>query len=204
MGLLDEAVLEIASNRNMRFTWYAVIVVFGVSAILAVVFYRNIASSLLGQYFINETQQIKQLANYVNVTGPLYVVLPVIIFAKNSLTDLIAYGLLVTLVAPIGVIIFNGGFLGFVTAITLPYHGNVLVEFYLLAPHGVIEIPAFSLTVASISLLRKGVDYMYFKGFSLFLVSLVMLLVAAVFESTVTIGAGALVGLITSHAMGVT
>ncbi len=202
MGLLDEAVSEIASNRGLRLTWYAVILIFGVMAVLTVVFYNSLTSSYLGQSLLNETQHLRQIASYVNVTPYLYPLLPVIIFAKNSLTDLLAYVFLVTVIIPIGIIAFNGGLVGFVTVFALPQHGNALVEFYLLAPHGVIEIPAFSLTVASISLLRRGVGDMYVKGFALLLMSLLMLVIAAIFESSVTILAGSIISALTVHTAG--
>ncbi|ESQ23334.1 MAG: hypothetical protein MGAcid_01040 [uncultured Acidilobus sp. MG] len=48
MGLLDDAVLEIASNRSLRLAWYLLIVVFGVSAVLVAVFYNSLQSSVLG------------------------------------------------------------------------------------------------------------------------------------------------------------
>ena len=199
MGLLDEAVTEIASNRGLRITWYAVIVLFGVMAVLVVAFYNNLMSGYVGQYLLNETQQLKQLAGYVNVTPYLYALLPLLIFVKNSITDLLAYVFLITFIVPIGIIAFNGGLVGFVTAFTMPQHSNALVEFYLLAPHGVIEIPAFSLTVASMALIRKGVGNMYVRGFELFLMSLLMLAVAAIFESSVTIAVGSLVYILTAH-----
>jgi hypothetical protein len=48
LGLLDDAVLEIASNRSLRLAWYLLIVVFGVSAVLVAVFYNSLQSSVLG------------------------------------------------------------------------------------------------------------------------------------------------------------
>ncbi|MGC9072114.1 MAG: stage II sporulation protein M [Acidilobus sp.] len=200
MGLLDDAIDEIAINRRLRLTWYLLIVVFGLSAAFVVAFYKDIMSTALGQYFVNQTQQIRQIASYVNVSTGTYAFLPAIIFAKNSLTDVLVYALLVTLVFPIIVLIFNGGLVGFVSVLTLPEHGNSLVIFYLLAPHGVIEIPAFALTAASMSLLRKGVGSMYSKGFGLLALSVFMLIVAAIVESTLTPAAGALVGLLTNTA----
>ena len=200
LGLLDDAIDEIASDRGLRITWYVMIVVFGLSALLVAMFYNAIISSFTGQLLLNQTQQIRQIAAYVKMTGWTYAALPIIIFLKNSLTDLLVYSLLVTLVIPVAVLIFNGGLVGFVTELTLPVHGNPLVIFYLLAPHGVIEIPAFTLTAASLSLIRRGVGSMYSKGFALLVLSISMLVIAAIVESTLTLGSGALVNILTGAA----
>jgi len=72
LGLLDDAVLEIASNRSLRLVWYLLIVVFGVSAVLVAVFYNSLQSSVLGSYMANETQQIKEVAGYFSNSSSLY------------------------------------------------------------------------------------------------------------------------------------
>jgi stage II sporulation protein M len=202
LGLLDDAVLEIASNRSLRLVWYLLIVVFGVSAVLVAVFYNSLQSSVLGSYMANETQQIKEVAGYFSNSSSLYALLPVIIYANNSLKDVIMYALLIVLVFPPLVLIINGGLVGYVSMLTLPIHGNSLVVFYYLVPHGVIEIPAFSLTAASIVLIRRGVGAMYYRAFPLLVLSLTLLIVAAIVESTVTPGAAYLVRLLTNQSAG--
>jgi stage II sporulation protein M len=201
MGFLDDAVDEIAQDSLYRRAWYAFIVLFGVVAMLVATFYNKIVSGYLGQYLLNETQSIRSIASFANTSGPyFYAALPGIIFAKNSLTDIIDYALLITIVFPFFVIVLNGGLVGFVSVYTLPLHGNALAIFYFLAPHGVIEIPAFSLVASSMVLFfKRGIGRTYALAFSLLVLSVLLLVVAAIMESSVTLVVGSLVQALTNR-----
>lgn len=204
MGLLDDALDELAGDDTYRRAWYLFIAVFGLVAVLVATFYREIISSYLGQYLLNQTQSIRSIVSFVNTSSPyFYAALPGIIFAKNSLTDIMDFVLMITIVFPIFVIILNGGLVGFVSVYTLPIHGNSLVIFYFLAPHGVIEIPAFSLVASSMILIfRRGLSKAYSIAFSLLALSVLMLVVAALTESSITILAGSFVQALTNATAG--
>ncbi|ADL18561.1 hypothetical protein ASAC_0153 [Acidilobus saccharovorans 345-15] len=204
MGLLDDALDELAGDSTYRRAWYLFIIAFGVVAILVATFYKEIVSSYVGQYLLNQTQSIRSIVSFVNTSSPyFYAALPGIIFAKNSLTDIMDFVLMITMVFPIFVVVLNGGLVGFVSVYTLPIHGSSLAIFYFLAPHGVIEIPAFSLVASSMVLIfKRGLSKAYSVAFSMLVLSVLLLVVAALMESSVTILTGSFVQALTNATVG--
>ena len=198
MGLLDEAVDEIAGDPELRRAWYLMIILFGALAVAVSAAYGYITKTYAGQVLLNELQQLKEVVEYTNSSNVPFVTLFAVIFANNSLKDVLDYALLVTLVFPFLFLALNGALVGFVAQYALPLHGTAVAIFYYLVPHGVIEIPAFSLVAASFVLIRRGVGVMYEKAFALLALSVLMLLVAAAVESGIT----PLVGSLVSHLAG--
>lgn len=199
MGLVEDAIDEVASNKYIRYVWYLLILGLGITAIAVSALYNYIVSSPLGSYLLNELGSLRNTVGFVNTTAYSYALLPEVIYLNNSRVDLINFVLLLTMVIPVVIIdVLNGGLVGFVSMYRLPALKNALVVFYLLSPHGVVEIPAFALVASSIVTIKYGVRRMYYIAFALLLMSLLMLFVAALVESTITPLAGGLVQSLTN------
>ncbi len=190
MSLLDEVIDYIVSSRELRLAWYLLVAAMGAIAVATAAAYPEIARTALGRMLLNAINEIRQEFGTVNVDSYYALAL---IFSHNAAVDVVDYSLLALLVTPAIYAVINGLLVGLVVVYMLPVHGSALVEFYLLAPHGVIEVPAFALVGASVALIRKGLGQVYYVGLKLLVLSLILLAIAATIESSITPLAGYLV-----------
>jgi stage II sporulation protein M len=143
------------------------------------------------------TASLEQWVQFYVPYSPLTILF---LFAKNALTAGISFFLAPILVIPPGVLLLNGYVLGFYGS-AIAEQQSLLLAFEALAPHGIFEIPALIFAAAGglrfgIALYRKiarsikNIDYSirseFMGALQLFLISLALLLVAAVMETYVT------------------
>lgn len=128
--------------------------------------------------------------------GPNPLLLFIVIFVNNALVTIITWLLSITIIVPVLVVAINGLLIGFFIPLLFDLRiGDVsyLYLFLTVAPHGVIEIPAITLAASVFTL----VFFRGFKGFlsalpGVLLLAIIMILVAAVVESTVSLLLGLL------------
>ncbi len=184
MGIIDDAIDLLINEKSLRRTWITLIALFGIVGIVIIISYNAIMQSFIGQYLQSQESGIRQIAQSFGI-GNNYYLLPFIIFGNNVKTAIITWISSITIVIPILIVAVNGGLVGFV----LPgaYPNPPLVLFYLLVPHGVIEIPSVTL-VASVFILMisKGPTKMYKDSIGILVISAIMLAVAAFIESFLT------------------
>jgi stage II sporulation protein M len=150
---------------------------------------------------LSENPLIKNLIQYAQIYKPYEPLTVLFILAKNSLTAALAFFFApLLLLAPAGILLLNGFILGMVgSAVTTQISLIVAVE--ALAPHGIFEIPALIFACAAgmrfgMASLRKLISLFEQRQYSLsvefkaawglFILSLVLLLVAAIMETYVT------------------
>ncbi|MCE4607719.1 MAG: stage II sporulation protein M [Caldisphaeraceae archaeon] len=142
--------------------------------------------SFVGQYLQSQSSQIKEIAKSY---GKNPFLLPFIIFGNNLKTVVLTWAFSITIIVPILIVGFNGGLVGFILPLALKINPSypTIVLFYLLVPHGSIEIPAITLVASSfILMVKKGPAGMYKRSLGLLFLSIILLAVAAVIESFIT------------------
>lgn len=179
------------SGRNVNYTYVVV------SALLL------IFGMVLGAFVpktetpLSESPLFEVLSPYVELYKPYEFSTVLFLFAKNSLTVGMAFFISpLLLVFPTLILLLNGFMTGFVLS-ALPLDLAIKA----LAPHGVFELPALVLASAGgirfgAAVIRKvvrklrGGDYdvssEFKKGLKLFMLSLVLLFVAAIVETYIT------------------
>ncbi|MCX8182194.1 MAG: stage II sporulation protein M [Candidatus Methanomethyliaceae archaeon] len=146
---------------------------------------------------LSETPFFEILSPYVELYKPYEFSTVIFLFAKNSLTVGLAFFLSpLLLIFPATILLLNGFMTGFVASV-LP----IDLALRALAPHGIFELPALVIAAAGglcfgTGVIRKilrrirGKEYEvaqdFKRGFKLFLISLVLLFVAAIIETYVT------------------
>ncbi|MDH5810736.1 MAG: stage II sporulation protein M [Candidatus Methanomethylicaceae archaeon] len=146
---------------------------------------------------LSESPLFEILSPYVEMYKPYEFATVMFLFAKNSLTVGLAFFLSpLLLIFPIMILVLNGFMTGFIAS-ALP----IDLALRALAPHGIFELPALVLAAAGglcfgAGVIRKivrrirGKEYEVSKDFKiglrLFVISLVLLFVAAIIETYVT------------------
>lgn len=184
LSLIDEAIDLLINEKSLRKTWILLIAIFGIAGIAIVISYNAIMQSFIGQYLQSQESSIRQIAQSFGIGNNEYL-LYFIIFGNNAKTALITWISSITIVIPILIVLFNGGLVGFV----LPSANSnpPLVLFYLLVPHGVIEIPSVTLVASTfVLLISKGPVKMYRYSLGILIISIIMLAVAAFIETFIT------------------
>jgi len=146
---------------------------------------------------ISQSPLFEILSPYIELYKPYQISTVVMLFAKNSITIGLAFFLSpLLLIFPIAILVLNGFLTGFlISALPLDLAARALV------PHGIFELPALVLATAGgmcfgVGVIRKivikmrGKEYEVSKdfrrGLKLFIISLVLLFVAAIMETYVT------------------
>ena len=185
---------EYVYSRGFLRDWIlstAIIVVVMVAVSAA---YPAIAESSVGDAIRRQLEQLVEKAG----GGPLNPLsLMALIILNNVRVALIMALSSPTLVLPVMIEAFQGAAVGYMISAVL--HGDYLAPsvgvqltplliHYGLVPHGVVEIPAISLVVAPlIGVGRHGLKKAVVYSLSLLPLTIAMLIVAGVVESTVTI-----------------
>ncbi|MDP8002706.1 MAG: stage II sporulation protein M [Caldisphaera sp.] len=188
MDILGDAIDTLIEEKNLRKTWILMIIIFGIAGVAIVLSYNYIMNSFIGQYLQSQSSQIKQIAQNFEGGNSIYL-LPFVIFGNNIKTAIITWLSSLTIIIPILIVAFNGGLVGFVLPLALQTQPTEpsLVMFYLLVPHGAIEIPSVTLVASTfILMVNKGPLKMYKSSFGLLILSIILLAVAAVIESFLT------------------
>lgn len=146
---------------------------------------------------ISQSPLFEILSPYIGLYKPYQISTVLMLFAKNSITIGLAFFLSpLLLIFPIAILVLNGFLTGFlISALPLDLAARALV------PHGIFELPALVLATAGgmcfgVGVIRKivikmrGKEYEVSKdfrrGLKLFIISLVLLFVAAIMETYVT------------------
>ena len=192
MGVIDDAIDLLINEKSLRRTWIILIALFGIVGIIIIFSYNTIMQSFIGQYLQSQESGIRQIAQSFEI-GNNYYLLPFVIFGNNIKTALITWISSITIIIPILIVAVNGGLVGFV--LPAAYSHPPLVLFYLLVPHGVIEIPSVTLVASVfILLISKGPAKMYRDSIGILIMSAIMLAVAAIIESFLTATIAQIIG----------
>ncbi len=110
------------------------------------------------------------------------------IVVNNSIVIIVTLLFSFTIIVPFLVIAVNGVVVGFLSAYVANMGYKYLTIFAYIAPHGVIEVPAVALAASSfIVVFTRGLGKLPENAVSIFIIALIMILVAALVESTVTL-----------------
>lgn len=178
-------------DRSFILTWASLIALFYIAMLAGSALYhtsplgvREQVISLVREYYESRVPE-----GYLN---PL--VFFTVILINNSVVVVIATLLSITLLAPLLIMIVNGLIVGFIISLSAEIGGvaggglSYLSIYLFIAPHGVIEIPAIALASSAFSIaFRRGLKTFLSSLPSILLLSLSMIFVAALVESTVTI-----------------
>jgi stage II sporulation protein M len=150
---------------------------------------------------LSEDPLFKDIIQYTQFYNPYEPMTVLFLLAKNSIASALAFLFApILLLAPVGVLLLNGFLLGLVGS-SLAAQASPIVAVAAFTPHGVFEIPALILACAAglrfgIASFRKLISFFEHKQYSLsaqfmeawelFLLSLGLLLVAAIMETYVT------------------
>ena len=150
---------------------------------------------------LSENPLLKNLMQYAPSFKPYEPFTVLFLLAKNSLAAAMAFFFApLLLLAPAGVLLLNGFMLGMV-GLGVANQISLIVAVGALAPHGIIEIPALIFACAAgmrfgIASFRKLISLFEHKQYSLFaefrgawelfVISIMLLLVAAILETYVT------------------
>lgn len=201
-GLLSRAERFLLEKGLAKY-WILGLLLFVAPMVLTALFYDYVEDSPIGGFLEEALGGLQERAKSVEGLGNLAVRIAAtfaLILANNLVVALIMALSSVTIVLPVAVIAFNGLLNGYVVgavlrgSLTLPEGGlaardvSPIDVFAALAPHGVIEIPALALLVAPL----MAVNSLSYKeavktSISLVPVVAVLLAVAALIESTITL-----------------
>ncbi len=172
---------------NHRFfrMWIIVVLLFSATGIIATIAYSSLLNSLFSEQLLDK---------FEDMAGDSFnpFLLSMKIFINNTLVTLVSALLSVTVILPLFIIAINGIAVGFISSYAIYNTDNTLFQspymiFYSLITHGSIEVPALSLVAAAVLFAGRSVNAIIKNVISVIPVSIVMLLVAAVVESTLTI-----------------
>ncbi|MEB3859688.1 MAG: stage II sporulation protein M [Desulfurococcales archaeon] len=199
------------SSRSARFLlgpgiakyWVASLLVFAVPMIASSILYEEIAGSPLGEAVSEALSDLERRASWLqDIENPAARAAAVfaLILANNVIVAVIMAASSVTLLIPVGVLAFNGvmvgyvmgaflrGLTGTVEAQAAAVEPSTIDLFVALTPHGIIEIPALALIAAPLLAAGKiGYVEAVKTSISLLPVTLALLAVAALVESTITV-----------------
>ncbi len=165
--------------------WIAVILLFNVTSIVTAVLYDNIRDSLFSQELLNKFEDIAG-----GSFNPFLMSLQ--IFVNNIFVTLVSALLSITLILPLFIIAINGAAVGFISSYALYGVENTIFStpyliFYSLITHGSIEVPALSIIATTALLAGRNLNTIIRSVASVLPIPVVMLLIAAIIESTLTI-----------------
>jgi stage II sporulation protein M len=178
-------------DRSFILTWASLIALFYIAMLAGSALYHTSPLGVREQVvsFVREYYESRVPEGYLN---PL--VFFTVILINNSVVVVIATLLSITLLAPLLIMIANGLIVGFIISLSAEIGGvaggglSYLSIYLSIAPHGVIEIPAIALASSAFSIaFRRGLKTFLSSLPSILLLSLSMIFVAALVESTVTI-----------------
>jgi len=183
----------------------AVLVLLGASMVAAVVGYDWIRSQVVGQMVEESIEQVTSLADQ-----PWYM-FPILIFENNARLAIVTALLSPVFIIPLFIIAFNGMVVGYVVVeaiiagfgvkgLLTGVEGPGRIIFAFLAPHGSIEIPALAVAASTMFYLvdkARGVPVSFLRVLARNLaLSILILAVAAIVETTITVAYGIIVAFI--------
>ena len=181
---ISKAKLMLYDYKFLRM-WIIVILLFSATGIIATITYSILRNSLFSEQLLDK---FKDMAS--DSFNPF--LLSMKIFINNTLVTLVSALLSITIILPLFIIAINGIAVGFISSYAMYNTENTIFHspymvFYSLITHGSIEVPALSLVAATVLFAGRNINAIVKNVTSIIPVSIVMLLVAAVVESTLTI-----------------
>lgn len=148
------SLLDIVLDRTFVRIWISLVILFGLSSSL---------SSLAYFSFREEARELlqKTIAERAELLAPGELAFPVIL-ANNFLVALFSSLLSATIIVPVFVISFNGALVGSLVSAVLERGPTELTYtiYFLLAPHGALEVPALALASSAAAALLGGRSYL--------------------------------------------
>ncbi|MCS7106765.1 MAG: stage II sporulation protein M [Acidilobaceae archaeon] len=173
--------LDILLDRTFAYTWIGFTLLFGLSATLSSALYFSYDEQVKGLVEELIAERMEQLEGLPLPDELLFAV----IFSNNAVIALVSSLLSFSLIVPLLIIMFNGAVVGFlISAVSAEASLGPLLgvgTYFLLAPHGVLEVPALSLASSAVVGILARKNYPRFVIASS-LLALLMLLHAALVE----------------------
>jgi uncharacterized membrane protein SpoIIM required for sporulation len=192
LNLLDSIILDELFVKRVT---YMMIIFFVIPLFLGIVLWDPLSNTFIGDYVKKSAESVKETAG--SFRGIEYFLLPLVIFAKNTLVAVISAILAPLLIVPPIILATNGFLVGFViqsttwSTLALKLGGGVgLVTAAALAPHGAVEVPAISISASTVFYF---IDYLRNREMRFFeilkrnlAISIIMLVFSAIIEAFIT------------------
>ncbi|MFN4045890.1 MAG: stage II sporulation protein M [Acidilobaceae archaeon] len=177
---LTRTVFRVLLDPYIYKAWIFLTVLFGVVSIVASAAYPLYSSLAEGL--------AREFSGKMPFTGLNPLMLFLFIVVNNSIVIIVTLLLSFTIIVPILVIAVNGAVVGFISAYVADLGYRYSTVFAYIAPHGVIEVPAIALAASSfIVIFTRGLKRLPEDVVRIFMIAFIMILVAALVESTVTL-----------------
>ncbi|MEN3000195.1 MAG: stage II sporulation protein M [Acidilobaceae archaeon] len=178
--------LDLVLDRAFVYAWIGLTALFGLSATLSSALYFSYGGQFGDLVEGLVAERVELLEELPLPQGLLFLA----IFSNNATIALLSAALSFLLVVPLLVIMLNGALVGFLLSATSVEASSLglpsAAAYFLLVPHGVLEVPALSLASSAFVGLLGGRRYVRFVVASS-LLALTMLLCAALVEQVLII-----------------
>jgi uncharacterized membrane protein SpoIIM required for sporulation len=178
-------------ERSFVITWISLVTLFYIATLGGSLLYHAAPETIkeqivlwINEYYISRVPSL--------TLNPIVFFMVVLI--NNTVVAIVAWLLSITVVVPLLTMLVNGLLVGFIVSLVASLGGaagggyNYLSLYLFLAPHGIIEIPAIALASSSFAIaLTRGFKRFISSLPSVLILALIMIAIAAIVESTITI-----------------
>lgn len=178
-------------ERSFVITWISLVTLFYIATLVGSLLYHAAPETI-------KEQIVLWISEYYISRVPSLTLNPIVLFMvvliNNTVVAIVAWLLSITVVVPLLTMLVNGLLVGFIVSLVANLGGaagggyNYLSLYLFLAPHGIIEIPAIALASSSFAIaLTRGFKRFISSLPSVLILALIMIAIAAIVESTITI-----------------
>jgi len=178
-------------ERSFVITWISLVTLFYIATLVGSLLYHAAPETI-------REQIVLWISEYYKSRVPSLALNPIVLFMvvliNNTVVAIVAWLLSITVVVPLLTMLVNGLLVGFIVSLVANLGGaagggyNYLSLYLFLAPHGIIEIPAIALASSSFAIaLTRGFKRFISSLPSVLILALIMIAIAAIVESTITI-----------------
>ncbi len=178
-------------ERSFVITWISLVTLFYIATLVGSLLYHAAPETI-------KEQIVLWISEYYESRVPSLTLNPIVLFMvvliNNTVVAIVAWLLSITVVVPLLTMLVNGLLVGFIVSLVASLGGaagggyNYLSLYLSLAPHGIIEIPAIALASSSFAIaLTRGFKRFISSLPSVLILALIMIAIAAIVESTITI-----------------
>jgi uncharacterized membrane protein SpoIIM required for sporulation len=178
-------------ERSFVITWISLVTLFYIATLVGSLLYHAAPETI-------RERIVLWISEYYESRVPSLTLNPIVLFMvvliNNTVVAIVAWLLSITVVVPLLTMLVNGLLVGFIVSLVASLGGaagggyNYLSLYLSLAPHGIIEIPAIALASSSFAIaLTRGFKRFISSLPSVLILALIMIAIAAIVESTITI-----------------
>ncbi|MCC6044304.1 MAG: stage II sporulation protein M [Desulfurococcaceae archaeon] len=178
-------------ERSFVITWISLVTLFYIATLVGSLLYHAAPETIKEQIVLWISEYYKSRVPGLTLNP---IVLFMVVLINNTVVAIVAWLLSITVVVPLLTMLVNGLLVGFIVSLVASLGGaagggyNYLSLYLSLAPHGIIEIPAIALASSSFAIaLTRGFKRFISSLPSVLILALIMIAIAAIVESTITI-----------------